>query len=632
MLLQHLLRRAPAAACTVLTASYAQHAYTQQGPCDDGLEEDDDAGFDGPRRHTLADPNRYDSIVIGCGVSGTAAVEEVAKRAPRGHRCLVLESDAFAVRRCEALAAEVGYDTIDCIRARAESLNPLLRQVRTTEGDEFFYGRNCLISTGAAAAVPPPGFVDEKCFASVRCIGHGEAADAAAVRDAFSVAKRGGRVCVVGGSWQAVALAAAVARAAPAETAADSATLVFPEPTPIGARLPKDLGKKLRKRLEKRGVNVIALHQIRYVGPADDNKKASHAVYLARADDAMKTSQCRADLVVVAGGEHVQQVQVSARDARSAPRGSTALEVVKATRLDDATQRRPIFVNEELSAGGSVLACGDAAATPCRLETTTSALVNTTTHGQRGAVIAVETGTPHAVGTGKAAGAVLATGDGSSAAKVLAGLTPTLAADMRSTLGWHVGFVGKCDAALEAHVFASKSIDVAIYVEKTDLSGGGSFRRIPMGVVVVAKNRELDAAQAADSAAVGLRAHLTAPPPDEHPDETYRNDVDFLRGLAAAVAAAAGTDDFSLKHSQIISRADRLGPRYWDGQGAADTALFSRGGRTEMRAKRVAGAFQMQVRKGAVQELDDRRKAAAAVEAGMERLVSAAKEAAGGDS
>ena len=389
----------------------------------------------------------------------------------------------------------------------------------------------------------------------------------------------------------------------------------------------QDLGKKLRKRLEKRGVTVIALHQIRYVGPNEDNRKASHAVYLARADDAMKTSRCSADLVVVAGGEHVQQVQVSARDARSAPRGSTALEVVKATRLDDATRRRPIFVNEELSAGASVLACGDAAATPCRLETTTSALVNTTTHGQRGAVIAVETGTPHAVGTGNAAGRVLATGDGSSAAKVLAGLTPTLAADMRSTLGWHVGFVGKCDAALEAHVFASKSVDVAIYVEKTDL-GTGSFRRVPMGVVVVAKNRDLDAAAAADAAAVGLRAHIEPPSPDEHADATYRNDVDFLRGLAAAVAAAAGTDDFSLKHSQVISRADRLGPRYWDGQGAADTALFSRGGKTEMRSKRVAGAFSAQMGKGAAKELDDRRKAQAAIEAGMGRLVQAAK---GGD-
>ena len=121
---------------------------------DDGLDDDEDEKFEGPRRHTLADPNRYDSIVIGCGVSGTAAVEAVARHADRGHRCLVLESDAFAVRRCEALSAEVGSDIIDCVRARAESLNPLLRQVRTTQGDEYSYAKKCLVATGAAAAAP----------------------------------------------------------------------------------------------------------------------------------------------------------------------------------------------------------------------------------------------------------------------------------------------------------------------------------------------------------------------------------------------------------------------------------------------------------------------------------------------
>ena len=40
---------------------------------------------------------------------------------------------------------------------------------------------------------------------------------------------------------------------------------------------------------------------------------------------------------------------------------------------------------------------------------------------------------------------------------------------------------------------------------------------------------------------------------------------------------------------------------------------------------RVAGAFSAQMGKGAAKELDDRRKAQAALEAGMGRLVQAAK-------
>ena len=48
------------------------------------------------------------------------------------------------------------------------------------------------------------------------------------------------------------------------------------------------------------------------------------------------------------------------------------------------------------------------------------------------------------------------------------------------------------------------------------------------------------------------------------------------------------------------------------------------------RSTRVAGAFSAQMGNGAAQELDDRRKAQAAGEAGMGRLVQAAKEASGG--
>ena len=298
LLLQHLLRRAPAAAVhgphrivyasegATSTAAVRRRSRTRRTTTNSRAR--------AATRSRI--PNRYDSIVIGCGVSGTAAVEAVAKHADRGHRCLVLESDAFAVRRCEAFSAEVGSDIIDCVRARAESLNPLLRQVRTTHGDEYSYAKKCLVATGAAAAVPPPGFVDELCVESVRCLGHGEAADAAAVCGTpFRSRKRGGRVCVVGGSWQAVALAAAVARAAPAETAGESASLVFSRGDAHRCSFTEGPGQEAPETSRKRGVTVIALHQIRYVGPNEDNRKASHAVYLARADDAMKTSRCSAD-------------------------------------------------------------------------------------------------------------------------------------------------------------------------------------------------------------------------------------------------------------------------------------------------------------------------------------------------
>ena len=77
----------------------------------------------------------YDSIILGCGVSGTAAVEAIARRARRGHRCLVLDSDPFALKRCRAVRGE----GVDCVLARASQLDPARRRVETTDGEAFTY-------------------------------------------------------------------------------------------------------------------------------------------------------------------------------------------------------------------------------------------------------------------------------------------------------------------------------------------------------------------------------------------------------------------------------------------------------------------------------------------------------------
>ena len=57
-----------------------------------------------------------------------------------------------------------------------------------------------------------------------------------------------------------------------------------------------------------------------------------------------------------------------------------------------------------------------------------------------------------------------------------------------------------------------------------------------------------------------------------------------------ATLAASGTDERAFRHAHVISRADRLGPRFYDGLGAADTALFSRGKNSKM-ADRVSRAY-----------------------------------------
>ena len=593
--MRRLLGRVGAAGLASVASS--RPAWSNGGQCVAEAEEEEEYALPklGLRRERRVADVVYDSVIVGCGVSGTAAL--VAHGARGGGRsCLVLDGDADAIARCRRL----GGAGVTCLRERAARVDPARKRVETAGGGSYAYGGKLLVASGGAAPVPPEGFVDGGAEALVRVLGLGESSDAAVEAEALALAARGGEVAVVGGSWQAVALAGRLARAGPRSREASghsgsAATLVFPEQTPVGARLPKALGLKLRKRLEKRGVAVVGHSQVRYVGPSASSRRC--LLYLGRVDDALKTSQAYADLVVVAGGEHVPPAEVSARDALCAPRGAQVASATKPTDLDGPPgAKRPIFVNEELAANSTILACGDAAATPCRLAAATAAAAAAATVGHRACTIANDAGVHHAEATGAAAGDHLATLDGRGAAAVVARLSPTVVADFGDALGLHVTLVGKCDATLEAHHFYGKHVNVAVYVEKSaSTDDGGPSRRAPVGVVFWASGPAVDAeacgrAAAAARDALAVLADAPAPYDDEHPDRLWELDLENLRTLLDECLAASGTDERTFRHAHVISRADRLGPRFYDGLGAADTALFSRGKNSKM-ADRVSRAY-----------------------------------------
>ena len=200
-----------------------------------------------------------------------------------------------------------------------------------------YYLRPLPTRLGLPAPAPPPGFVDHAARAAVRVLGLGETHDAAAAAEAEAVARAGGHVVVLGGSRRATALVADVCAASrPADATADcvaeegpAATLIFPEATPLGARLPKALGRRLARRLEKRGASVLALNQVRHIGAAQGG---GAWVYLGRSDDPMKTSRRRADLVVVAGGEHfAPQLPTMVRRDTAASLGAVSMSAARPT-------------------------------------------------------------------------------------------------------------------------------------------------------------------------------------------------------------------------------------------------------------------------------------------------------------
>ena len=497
-------------------------------------------------------------MIIGCGVGGTAALKAVSTRAPPQTSLLVVDSDPAAVARCRALA-RCAQSSVSCLRDRVASLHPGQQTLKTSSGD-ITYGR-CLLASGSPAPAPPPGFVDHGARAAVRVLGLGETHDAAAAAEAEAVARAGGHVVVLGGSRRATALVADVCAASrPADATADcvaeegpAATLIFPEATPLGARLPKALGRRLARRLEKRGAAVLALNQVRHIGAAQGG---GAWVYLGRSDDPMKTSRRRADLVVVAGGEHfAPQLPTMVRRDTAASLGAVSMSAARPTVLGSG----PVYVSEELAACQSVLSCGDAAATPCRLRASPLA------RSAAAISLAAEAGNWHAQATGAAAGAALVDGDAAAAASVVDEVTPRLVVDLGA--GLSAAFIGRCDATLENRASdAGKAATVAVYVDRSDELAS------PVGAVVFVTAGAGDLAAAAEAVDDTLRLGAT-------PD-----------AVAAAAFDALGAGEPGLRHARTTgSRADRLGPRVAD---RASSVLFSRdGGNAELVKDRALSAF-----------------------------------------
>jgi len=502
--------------------------------------------------------NHYDHVIVGCGVGGTAALKAVTTRAPPQTSLLVVDSDPAAVARCRALARSA-QSSVSCLRDRVASLHPGQQTLKTSSGD-ITYDR-CLLASGSPAPAPPPGFVDHGARAAVRVLGLGETHDAAAAAEAEAVARAGGHVVVLGGSRRATALVADVCAAStPADATADcvaeegpAATLIFPEATPLGARLPKALGRRLARRLEKRGASVLALNQVRHIGAAQGG---GAWVYLGRSDDPMKTSRRRADLVVVAGGEHfAPQLPTMVRRDTAASLGAVSMSAARPTILGGG----PVYVSEELAACQSVLSCGDAAATPCRLRASPLA------RSAAAISLAAEAGTWHAQATGAAAGAALVDGDAAAAASIVDEVTPRLVVDLGA--GVAAAFIGRCDATLENRASdAGKAATVAVYVDRSDELAS------PVGAVVFVTAGAGDLAAAAEAVDDTLR--LGASP----------------EAVATAAFAALGAGEPGLRHARTTgSRADRLGPRVSD---RASSVLFSRdGGNGEVVKDRESKAF-----------------------------------------
>ena len=198
----------------------------------------------------------------------------------------------------------------------------------------------------------------------------------------------------------------------------------------------------------------------------------------------------------------------------------------------------PVYVSEELAACQSVLSCGDAAATPCRLRASPLA------RSAAAISLAAKAGKLARSSDGRRRRcAALVDGDAAAAASVVDELTPRLVVDLGA--GLSAAFIGRCDATLENRASdAGKAATVAVYVDRSDELAS------PVGAVVFVTAGAGDLAAAAEAV-----------------DDTLR------LGATPAVAAAA--------HSTRWERASPASATH--GRRARATLVLGRASRTARR-------------------------------------------------
>jgi hypothetical protein len=258
----------------------------------------------------------YDFVIVGHGNAGQSALETLQSKCPTAKIAVIdpLRGIPTKVRGRQFTTNKKvqDQDQVQHYRDTVCGFNPSTKTVSllAQNDTQIRYRHGILIATGARGAPPPLELFEQSALARVLELRPTELpnntkrpmmAPETVRRTVAEAAAKGAKIAVLGSGWEALDLVVLVAEQVGNKNKKNKPpTICFASQGPVWHILPNYLSTELRRKLQRRGVDVQDRSYVRYVADIQHLQSRKIELHTAKTYDLLDTRRIVLDLLIVA--------------------------------------------------------------------------------------------------------------------------------------------------------------------------------------------------------------------------------------------------------------------------------------------------------------------------------------------
>jgi hypothetical protein len=246
----------------------------------------------------------YDFVVVGHGNAGQSAVRTLRETCPSADIAVidplrVASNYSDTNRRRSNNKLDQYRDTVASLDPSTKSLRLVTDHKRTVQ-----YRHGILLATGARGAPPPLELFEDSSLSRVLELRPTELskntkrpmmAPENVRRAVIEAARKGARVAILGSGWEALDLLLVAE-----QEGRKKPSICFANPGPVWNILPNYLSTELRRKLQKREIDIQDRSYVRYVADVKRGNTRMIELHTAKTYDLLDTRRTVLDLLVIA--------------------------------------------------------------------------------------------------------------------------------------------------------------------------------------------------------------------------------------------------------------------------------------------------------------------------------------------